>query len=176
MGAELLEPEGVVPAENEVAKVLDQLLGDVWGSVGYCFMITAVFIGFWQTTLTNQDGWSRLLADGGSIIMRRFQVKSRWANEKFLQKVLLIVLLTGVTATVYLFVGEPVGLLQLAGTIEAAHIPVVVGLTLYLNHSLLPKELRPSAISFWGTILAGIFFAAFAVIYLLQTAGVIWSS
>ncbi|MBE9079982.1 Nramp family divalent metal transporter [Romeria aff. gracilis LEGE 07310] len=176
LGAELLGPEGLVPAENDVAEVLGRLLGEVWGPVGFWFMIIAVFIGFWQTTLTNQDGWSRLLADGSGIILRRFQVRGRWANEKFLQKVFLIVLLTGVTSVLYLFIGKPVRLLQLAGAIEAAHIPVVVGLTLYLNHTVLPKDLRPSATSFWATVLAGVFFAVFAVIYLLQTTGVIWSS
>jgi Mn2+/Fe2+ NRAMP family transporter len=176
LGAELLGPEGLVPAENDVAEVLGRLLGEVWGPVGYWFMVIAVLIGFWQTTLTNQDGWSRLLADGSGIVLRRFQVRGRWANEQFLQKVLLVVLLTGVTAVVYLFVGEPVRLLQVAGVIEAAHIPVVVGLTLYLNHTVLPEELRPSRFTFWVTVLAGAFFAIFAVIYVLQTTGVIWSS
>lgn len=56
-------------------------------------------------------------ADGSRIILRRFNVRGRWANEKFLQKAFLIVLLTGVTSVVYLFVGEPVGLLQLTGVI-----------------------------------------------------------
>ena len=139
-------------------------------------MIIAVFIGFFQTTLTNQDGWSRLLADGTYIILQRLRVRGNWVNEKFLQKAFLVVLLTGVTSLVYLFVGEPVGLLQISGAIEAAHIPVVVGLTLYLNHRILPEDLRPSKFTFGFVVLAGLFFAAFAVIYLLQLTGVIWSS
>ena len=76
-------------------------------------------------------------------------------------------LLTGVTSLVYLFVGEPVGLLQIAGATEAAHIPVVVGLTLYLNHQVLPKQLQPSKFTFGVVVLAGLFFATFAIIYLL---------
>lgn len=176
LGVELLRPEGIVPAENDVARVLGQLLGNVWGSVGFWFMTIAVFIGFFQTTLTNQDGWSRLLADGTYIILRRFRVRGNWVNEKFLQKAFLIVLLTGVTSLVYLFVGEPVGLLQVSGAIEAAHIPVVVGLTLYLNHQILPQDLRPSKFTFGLVVLAGLFFAAFAIIYLLQLTGVIWTS
>lgn len=176
LGVELLGPEGLVPAENDVARVLGQLLGDVWGSIGYWFMIIAVLIGFWQTTLTNQDGWSRLFADGTRIVLQRFRVRGRWVNEKFLQKAFVIVLLTGVTSVVYLFVGEPVGLLQIAGAIEAAHIPVVIGLTLFLNHQFLPKELRPSKVTFSAAVMAGLFFAAFAVLYLLQLTGVIWAS
>jgi len=176
LGAELLQPQGLVPAENDVARVLGQLLGNAWGQAGFWFMVVAVFIGFFQTTLTNQDGWARLLADGMHIILQRFQVQGRWVNEKFLQKAFLIVLLTGVTAITYVIVGEPVGLLKIAGVIEAAHIPVVVGLTLYLNHRVLPEELRPSKITFGFTALAGLFFAVFAIIYVLQLTGVIWAS
>ena len=51
---------------------------------------------------------------------------------------------------------------------EAAHIPVVTGLILYLNHRELPDDLRPSRISLIVTALAGLFFAAFAVIYLVS--------
>lgn len=176
LGAQLLRPQGIVPAENDVARVLGQLLGEVWGPVGFWFMIIAVLIGFYQTTLSNQDGWARLLADGTSIIFGQFNLQGRWVNERFLQKVYLIGLLTIVTSSVYIFVGEPVGLLQIAGVIEAAHIPVVVGLTLYLNHTILPEELRPTKFTFAVTVLAGLFFAGFAIVYLLQLTGVIWSS
>jgi len=176
LGVELLRPEGAVPAENDVAEVLGQLLGQVWGPIGFWFMIIAVLIGFFQTTLTNQDGWARLLADGTYIILQRFRVQGRWVNEKFLQKAILVVVLTIATSVVYLFVGEPVRLLQVAGVIEASHIPVVVGLTLYLNHQVLPRELQPSKFTFWAVVIAGLFFATFAVIYLLQLTGVIWSS
>jgi len=98
LGAELLGPEGRVPAENDVAEVLGRLLGEVWGPVGFWFMVIAVLIGFWQTTLTNQDGWSRLLADGSGILLRRFQVRGRGAHGQFLQKAFLIVLLIRVTS------------------------------------------------------------------------------
>lgn len=76
---------------------------------------------------------------------------------------------------VYLIFDQPVGLLQLAGAIEAAHIPIVTGLTLYLNHRLLPEELRSSKFTFAATAIAGLFFAVFAIIYLLQLLGVVGS-
>ncbi|MGG6295649.1 hypothetical protein ACQ4M4_14765 [Leptolyngbya sp. AN02str] len=77
--------------------------------------------------------------------------------------------------TIYLFFGEPVGLLQTAGAIEAAHIPIVAGLTLFLNHHMLPDKLRPSGPTFLGTVIAGLFFGVFAIIYLLQLTGVLSS-
>ncbi|MEH2069690.1 MAG: hypothetical protein V7K47_16270 [Nostoc sp.] len=82
-------------------------------------------------------------------------------------------LLAALPIAIYLFFGKPVGLLQTAGAIEAAHIPIVTGLTLYLNHRMLPKQLQPSKVIFGGTAIAGIFFSLFAVIYLLQLTKII---
>jgi hypothetical protein len=56
--------------------------------------------------------------------------------------------------TLFLIVGQPVGLLKLSGAIGAAHIPFVIGLTLYLNQRLLPPELRPPWFTFAITALA----------------------
>lgn len=168
LGTELLRPKGLLPEEDRVAEVLGQLLGGVWGPVGFWFMTAAVLAGFWQTTLTNQDGWARLFADGTNILLQPLNVRDRWRSEAFLRRVYIVGLLTVLPAALYLAVGEPVGLLKLAGGIEAAHIPVIAWLTLYLNRRLLPRELRPSTWAFAGTAIAGLFFAVFAVVYVLQ--------
>jgi hypothetical protein len=115
-----------------------------------------------------------MFADGTQIIAEEFRVgRSRWTNETFLCKFYSAGLLAILPIVVYLFFGQPVGLLQTAGAIEAAHIPVVAGLTLFLNYRMLPRKLRPSGFTFWGTVIAGLFFAVFAVIYLLQLVGVL---
>lgn len=177
LGGELLRPQGLVPKENQVAETLGTLLGDLWGPFGFWFMIAIVFITFCSTVLSVEDGFGRMFADGTKILLQGFGVRnSRWTNKKFLQKFFIVVLLAALPIAIYLFFGEPVALLQTAGAIEAAHIPIVTGLTLYLNHKMLPKELRPSKIIFAGTVIGGIFFGVFAVIYLLQLIGVIGSS
>lgn len=168
LGGELLRPEGLVPKESQVAETLGRLLGDLWGSLGFWFMVAIVFITFCSTTLSVEDGFGRMFADGTQIILQGFGVRGRWTNEKFLQRFYIVVLLAVLPIAIYLFFGKPVGLLQTAGAIEAAHIPIVTGLTLYLNYRMLPKELSPSKFTFGATAVAGIFFAVFAVIYLYQ--------
>jgi Mn2+/Fe2+ NRAMP family transporter len=177
LGAELLRPQGLVPKESQVAETLGSLLGDLWGPFGFWFMVAIVFITFCSTAMSVQDGFGRMFADGTQILLQGFGVRGgRWTNEKFLRKFYIATLLAGLPIAVYLFFGEPVGLLQTAGAIEAAHIPIVTGLTLYLNHRMLPRKLQPSAFTFWATVIAGLFFAGFAVTYLLQLAGLIGSS
>jgi hypothetical protein len=168
LGGELLRPQGLVPKENQVAETLGQLLGNIWGPFGFWFMVTIVFITFCSTVLSVEDGFGRMFADGTQIILQGFGVQGRWTKEKFLQRFYIVVLLVALPIAVYLFFGEPVGLLQTAGAIEAAHIPIVTGLTLYLNHRMLPEELRPSKFIFGGTAITGLFFAVFALIYLYQ--------
>jgi hypothetical protein len=168
LGSELLRPQGLVPQEDQVAETLGSLLGDLWGPFGFWFMIAIVFITFCSTTLSVQDGFGRMFADGTQIILQGFRVRGRWVNEKFLHKFYIVVLLALLPIAVYLFFGQPVGLLQTAGAIEAAHIPIVTGLTLYLNHQLLPQDLRPSTFNFIATVVAGLFFAGFAIVYLYQ--------
>ena len=171
LGTELLRPKGLVPAENRIAETLGELLGGVWGRVGFWFMVTAVFVGFWDTILSGQDGFGRLFGDGARTLLLSFKVTGRWVDETFLKNAFIVVLLTVLPIGLYLIAGEPVGLLKLAGAIEAAHIPVVTGLILYLNHRLLPADLRASPAVFIATALAGLFFAGFAGLYVFQLVG-----
>jgi Mn2+/Fe2+ NRAMP family transporter len=166
LGAELLQPRGLVPEEQQVASTLGRLLGDVWGPAAYWFMITGVFIGFWDTVLSDQDGHSRMFADGTRLIMPSLKKYS----EATLRRVFVLGLVTVPPIALYAVIGEPVQLLKMAGAIEAAHIPVVAALTLYLNRTQLSAGLRPSPFSVAATTLAAAFFAAFAGYYAWQLA------
>lgn len=173
LGAELLKPRGLVPEENKVAEVLGHLLGTIWGAPGFWFMILAIFVGFWDTVLSDQDGFGRMFAGGFRLLLSPFHLKGKWNDETFLKNLVVIVVATLLPIILYLLVGEPVRLLKIAGMIEAVHIPVLVVLTLLLNRRTLPPGLRPSLFTTLATSIAGFFFALFAVIYLLQLTGIL---
>jgi Mn2+/Fe2+ NRAMP family transporter len=173
LGTELLRPRGLVPEENRVAEVLGNLLGQVWGPIGFWFMVVGVFIGFWDTVLSDQDGFGRMFAGGTRILLEPLRPPKKWLDEVFLKRLFVVVVVTVLPIILYLLVGNPVSLLKIAGFIEAAHIPVLVVLVLILNHTDLPKELRPSLFTSVCTALAGLFFAGFAVFYVLQLTGAI---
>jgi hypothetical protein len=86
------------------------------------------------------------------------------------RRVFVIVLVTLAPIGLYAVAGNPVELLKIAGAIEAAHIPVVTALTLFLNRTRVPAGLRPSVFTTAATIAAGLFFAAFAAYYVAQLA------
>lgn len=173
LGTELLKPQGLVPEENKVAETLGRILEQIWGPFGFWFMITGVFIGFWDTVLSDQDGFGRMFAGGTKWIIGGGKSKSKWLDENRLKKIFVITICTILPIALYLWMGEPVSLLKIAGVIEAAHIPVLVILVLWMNYRALPKELRPSIFTTIMTAISGLFFAAFTVIYILSITGVV---
>lgn len=170
LGAELLRPEGLVPEENQVAEMLGQLLGMIWGPIGFWFMVTAVFIGFWDTVLSDQDGFGRMFASGARLIGRGLG-SHEMPRPETLRRLFVGVVTGALPIGLYLLVGEPLGLLQLAGAIEAAHIPILAGLTLYVGRRELPSDLGPSSLTFIMTALAAGFFAMFAALFVTQIVG-----
>jgi Mn2+/Fe2+ NRAMP family transporter len=168
LGAELLRPRGPVPADDRIADTLDTALSGVFGRFAYWFIIVGLLTGFFGTVLSNQDGFGRLIGNGMHLLLRSFGLQGRWTDEKFLKDAIVIGLVTLVPMGLFLLVGKPIGLLKVSGAIEAAHVPIVTGLTLYLNHRSLPPDLRPTWFTFAVTVLAGLFFVAFAAIYLFR--------
>lgn len=168
LGVQLLKPKGLVPEEDKAAGVLGQLLGEVWGPVGFWVMVGGVCIGLWQTVLSGQDGFGRMFSDGTRLLFAGRGLQGRWADGERLRRAFIVVLVTLLPIALFLVQGKPVGLLKIAGAIEAAHIPVVAALTLYLNRRVLPESLRPNGISMLGTVLAAVFFLFFAGLYLFQ--------
>jgi TRAP-type mannitol/chloroaromatic compound transport system permease large subunit len=64
-----------------------------------------------------------------------------------------------------------VTLLKVAGITEAAHIPVVGALILYLNQRELPQGLRASAPVLAINVVARVFFLWFAGLFAAQELG-----
>ncbi|MDY7091085.1 MAG: Nramp family divalent metal transporter, partial [Actinomycetota bacterium] len=142
LGTELLRPEGIVPAESDVARDLTTLFSEVFGSVGFWLMVVGLISAFWTATLTNVDGWKRLYTDGVRRVLPSRLENRAWAQPAVIGRTAVVGWLAVLPFTVFLIFGDPVALLTVAGSIEAVHIPLVAGLTLWLNRRSLPPALR----------------------------------
>jgi len=192
LGAELLAPQGRVPDGVDVARDLTALLGDLWGTFGEVLLLTCVVVALWGTIFANQDGWARTYADAtrlvaggrhnGSLARRHDdgsagdREPAGWVNRlvrspRAVYLTYVAVAMTLAPLVLFLLVRNPVEILSVGGIIAAAHTPVVVGLTLYVNRRL-PAPVRPSRTSQAALGTAGVFFGAFAVVYLLSLVGV----
>lgn len=195
LGAELLGGQGSVPRGTDVARDLAGLLSQVWGPAGFWMLIAIVIIALGGTVLANQDGWSRTFADATLLLLGRRQSRGtedeqpqRRAGKRLakiskilhvdlttrlrLKNAYAIVWATGLPLLAFLMVRDPVTLLSIGGIIATAHTPFVVGLTLYLNLSRLPRAHRPGVLTIAGMLCAGLFYGGFAALYFLDLAGI----
>ncbi|MFY1636234.1 Nramp family divalent metal transporter [Solwaraspora sp. WMMB335] len=168
LGAELLRPEGVVPAEADVARDLTRLFSEVFGSVGFWLMVVGLVSAFWTATLTNIDGWQRLYTDGVRRLLPARLVDRRWTRPVVIGRSAVVGWLAALPFAVFLISGDPVTLLTLAGSIEAVHIPLVAALVLWLNRRTVPPALRAGPIATALVVTAVAFFTGFAGYYLWQ--------
>lgn len=191
LGTELLKPQGTIPEGVDVAKDLTNLLSEIWGRAGFWILLIGILIPLWGTILSNQDGYGRMFADGTFILAMPFlkrkrmvekneqdvyqpsaQLKGRkkkiagWlSNYKGMQKFYAIFLAAVFPLLLVFIIQDPVEILSVGGIVAAVHTPVVVFLTLYLNHKRLPKEFRPGKFITGAMIFSGLFYGAFAVYY-----------
>ncbi|WP_277345679.1 Nramp family divalent metal transporter [Billgrantia bachuensis] len=191
LGAELLAPEGIMPEGPEVAVDLTNIFSDVWGEVGRYVLLVAIVIALGGSILANQDGWGRSFADMTLIVTRRHReaggssllLKSLNALDRRLPwpmferrwlKRLYIVSVTGLMPLLILLAfSDPVQVMSVSGIIAAAHTPFIALAALYVNRTRLPAELRPGIAASVTMTVAGFFYLGFAVLYLLNMAGLL---
>ena len=191
LGTELLQPQGIVPEGIDVAEDLTGLLSEIWGRAGFWILLIGILIPLWGTILSNQDGYGRMFADGTYILALPFLKKKKmikkdqngdfvpqenlsskrkklasWLTDYTgMQKFWAIFLAALLPLILFLTVRNPVDILSIGGIVAAVHTPVVVFLTIYLNHTRLPKEFRPGFFITGAMIFSGLFYGAFAVYY-----------
>ncbi|MGR4068722.1 Nramp family divalent metal transporter [Halomonas sp. LR3S48] len=190
LGAELLAPEGIMPEGPEVAVDLTNIFSDVWGEVGRYVLLAAIVIALGGSILANQDGWGRSFADmtlivtrshretgKPSLLSKSLNALDRWLPwpmfERRWLKRLYIVSVTGIVPLLILLAfSDPVQVMSVSGIIAAAHTPFIALAALYVNRTRLPPQLRPGGLATITMTAAGLFYLGFAVLYVLNMAGV----
>ncbi|WP_153393666.1 Nramp family divalent metal transporter [Ornithinicoccus halotolerans] len=193
LGAELLAPEGIMPAGTDVADQLTRLLSDVWGEAGHWLMVAAIVTALGGSVLANQDGWSRSFADivlllrrgrGGDPasetpveengwLSRLLSWRPRGMRPRQALTILFATVVTGVLpAVVIVLVRDPVVIMSASGVVATIHTPFIVFATLAVNRRV-PQPVRPGLAAAGAMALAGIFYTGFAGLYFADMAGLL---
>lgn len=174
LGAEVLQPEGVVPEGIAVAEDLTRLFAQTWGAAGRWILLLGIFVALAGTILADQDGWGRTFADATRVVVP----EGRWrraggllSDRRRLKNAYAIGATAVLPLAVLVVARRPVDLLSIGGIVAAAHTPVLVFLTLYLNRTQIPPELQAGRLMFWATAAAGLFFLGFACLYFADLLG-----
>jgi len=151
------------------------LFSGIWGAPGRYLLLAAIVVAIGGSILANQDGWGRSFADMARILARGRpgrDGKRRQGFRKLPLKPLFIAVVTGaVPVAIVLAFKDPVRIMSVSGIVAALHTPFIVLIALFVNRTRLPGELRPGWFQTAMMAAAGLFYLAFAALYLVQLVG-----
>ncbi len=182
LGAQLLGNVQVDPGIG-IGRQMANQFKDNLGQIGLWVFVLTAGIAFWTTVLDGQDGASRMITDLTQILTNTGKfarqgerskgfIFNYLSDTKKLKNTYVIVLGAIGPIVLLYFYRHPLQILSISGIIGAAITPIFTFATLWLNKKLLPKELQPNWLSFWGTVIAGLFFTATTLLYLLHLVGI----
>ncbi len=182
LGAQLLGNVQVAPGIGIGQQMANQFKSAL-GQIGLWVYVLTAAIAFWTTVLDGQDGATRMITDLTQILTKtgkfeeengrsRGSIYHFLSDAKKLRAAYVIVLgAIGPIALLY-FYNHPLQILSISGIIGAGITPIFTFLTLWLNKKYLPENLQPGWFSFWGTVVAGLFFTVTTLLYFLHLVGI----
>lgn len=141
LGAGVLHRMGVVPADRDTVKVLSQIYTQTLGGWALWVFYVGVVVTLYGTIFAATAAHSRVFADAVRILgyyPREDAVsRRRWRNR-------FVVFLAGIPVLLYWLIESPVRMVVAGGVTQALMLPLIGLAVIYLRHTQLPPEIRPS--------------------------------
>lgn len=137
-----------------------QVIGERLFPLAGTFFLLIASLTLFGTQLTVFDATSRILSENFALAL------NEKVSEKDIPKVYYVMLwiqiLTGIAIFMFGFT-QPLVLLTLAAVLNAFAMFVHVGLTLWVNLTLLDKQIRPNLFRISAMVLAFVFYGSFSI-------------
>jgi Mn2+/Fe2+ NRAMP family transporter len=141
LGAGVLNRMGLVPAERDTVIVLSNIYTQTLGAWALWLFYLGAVVTLYGTVFASTAAHARLFADAVRIAggYAREDGASRllWRNR-------FVVLLSVVPVTFYWFLRSPVQMVVAGGIAQALMLPLIGGAVIYLRHTQLPDDIRPT--------------------------------
>ena len=137
-----------------------QVIGERLFPFAGTFFLLVASLTLFGTQLTVFDATSRILSENFALAL------NEKVSEKDIPKVYYIMLWIQILAGIAIFMfgfTQPLVLLTLAAVLNAFAMFVHVGLTLWVNLTLLHKQIRPNAFRVSAMVLAFVFYGSFSI-------------
>ena len=162
LGAGVLHRSGVVPAARDTIIVLSQIYTQTLGDWALWVFYAGAVVTLYGTIFAATAGHSRLCADVARMVgaYAREDARSRlkWRNR-------FVVLLTVAPPVLYWFFESPVRMVVAGGVAQALMLPLIGVGAIYLRHTKLPPDIRPSIVTTVLLWVATVVMAGFALYY-----------
>jgi Mn2+/Fe2+ NRAMP family transporter len=141
LGAGVLNRMGLVPAERDTITVLSNIYTQTLGAWALWLFYLGAVVTLYGTVFASTAAHARLFADAvriaGGYARDDTASRLRWRNR-------FVVVLSIVPVTFYWFLRSPVQMVVAGGIAQALMLPLIGGAVIYLRHTQLPDEIRPS--------------------------------
>jgi len=168
-GAGVLGPREIAPEGEEVARQLSGIFASRWGYAGAFLFLLGGIAALLSTSIGQQAGWPRLMADSLRICVPAFNRKFQWKSQF---RLFLVLFFAGSMVIIYTFSYQPVALVKFAAIFEGLLLtPLQAFLILFVLYFVMPKFFKPEVAKIlrprWtiaaGLIVAFLFFSYFCV-------------
>ena len=142
-----------------------QIMGSRFGSVLGTAFLLVVGVTLFATQLTVFEATSRIMAENISLAFPKIFPSKKLSSNFYLFLWLQIIAGIGILASGFT---EPLTLLILAASLNAVAMFVHSGLTLWVNKTLLHREIRPNLFRSSTMVFIFLFFGIFSFLTLVQ--------
>lgn len=167
LGAGVLHHMGTVPAARDTISVLSQIYTQTLGEWALWVFYAGAVVTLYGTIFAATAAHSRLFADVVRMTgaFRREDTRSRlqWRSR-------FVVALSVIPAVFYWFLESPVQMVVAGGVAQALLLPLIGIAALYLRHTHLPPDIRPSAGTTVLLWIATAVMAGFALYYVVVSS------
>ena len=141
LGAGVLNRMGLVPAERDTIIVLSNIYTQTLGAWALWLFYLGAVVTLYGTVFASTAAHARLFADAVRIAgwypREDAESRRRWRNR-------FVVALSVVPVMFYWFLRSPVQMVVAGGVAQALMLPLIGGAVIYLRHTQLPDEIRPT--------------------------------
>ena len=163
LGAGILHRAGTVPAARDTIAVLSQIYTQTLGGWALWVFYAGAVVTLYGTIFASTAAHSRLWADvvrmAGGYAREDAQSRLKWRNR-------FVVVLGATPPILYWFFESPVQMVVAGGVAQALMLPLIGAAAIYLRHTHVPPDIRPSALTTVLLWIATAVMAGFALYYL----------
>jgi Mn2+/Fe2+ NRAMP family transporter len=163
LGAGILNRAGTIPAARDMIQVLSRIYTQTLGDWALWIFYLGAVVTLYGTIFAATAAHSRLFADvmrmTGAYARDDAVSRLRWRNR-------FVVILATVPAILYWFLASPVQMVVAGGVAQALMLPLISIATVYLRHTDVPPDIRPSAATTVLLWTATAVMSAFALYYI----------
>jgi len=168
-GAGILGTQEVAPEGEDVARQLSGIFSSRWGYGGAFLFLLGGTAALLSTSIGQQAGWPRLMADSLRICVPAFNRRFNWKTQF---RLFLILFFTGSMIIIYTLGYQPVTLVKFAAIFEGLLLtPLQAILILVASYFVMPgfykpevaRILRPHWTIAAGLIVSFLFFSYFCI-------------